>query len=128
MDWVVTKIKWIMLVSGVLTCSMLFTAIVPQMVLSSMFGETLEGAVADIVVRNWGALIGIVGVMLIYGAYHSPNRSMVLVVASVSKVIFISLVLMHGSQFLSHQAGGAVVGDALMVVLFVIYLMRARSK
>ena len=128
MNWIVTKIKWIMLVSGLLTCSMLFTAIAPQLVLSSMFGMTLEGAVAEIVVRNWGALIGLVGAMLIYGAYHSPTRSLVLVVASVSKLIFISLVLLYGKQYLGHQAGVAVVGDLLMVVLFVIYLASTRGK
>ena len=57
MNWIVAKIKWIMLVSGVLTCTMIFAAIAPQAALRSTFGATLEGPLAEIVVRNWGALI-----------------------------------------------------------------------
>jgi len=36
--------------------------------LRSNFGVALEGPVSEIVVRNWGALIGLVGAMLIYVA------------------------------------------------------------
>jgi len=61
MKWIVARIKWIMLVSGALTCTMLYAAIAPQAALRATFGETLEGPPAEIVVRNWGALIGLVG-------------------------------------------------------------------
>jgi len=81
-NWIVVKMKWIMLVCGVLTCSMIFAAVAPQSALLSMFGVTMEGPVAEIVVRNWGALIAIVGAMLIYGAYDLPSRPMALVVAT----------------------------------------------
>ena len=45
------------------------------------FGETIDGPLAKIVVRNWGALIGLVGLMLIYGAFSEANRRMALIVA-----------------------------------------------
>lgn len=125
MNWIVAKMKWIMLVCGLLTCSMIFAAIAPQSALHSMFGTTLEGAVAEIVVRNWGALIAIVGAMLIYGAYHLPSRPLVLTVASVSKLIFISLALLYGRQYLDQQVGVAIVTDFVMVLLFVAYLLRS---
>ncbi|HKQ19202.1 MAG TPA: hypothetical protein VJW75_05585 [Candidatus Eisenbacteria bacterium] len=47
--------KWIMFVSGVLTFTMVQAAFAPQSALRSAFGESLEGAAAEIVVRNWGA-------------------------------------------------------------------------
>jgi hypothetical protein len=50
---IVANIKWIMLVSGVLTCTMLYAAIAPQAALRGNFGETLEGPLAEVVVRNW---------------------------------------------------------------------------
>jgi len=50
-------------VSGVLTCTMVYAAIAPQEALRSTFGETLDGPVADIVIRNWGVLITLVGAM-----------------------------------------------------------------
>jgi len=98
MNWLMTKMKWVMLVSGVLTCTMVYAAVASQASLRSTFGESLEGPLAEIVVRNWGALIALVGAMLIYGAFHSPVRPLVLTVAGLSKVIFIGLVLTHGSQ------------------------------
>lgn len=52
----------------------------------SNFGDTLEGSVSEIVVRNWGALIGLVGAMLIYGAYHPATRPLVLAVAGISEL------------------------------------------
>ena len=55
MNIVVDKIKWIMLVSGVLTCTMIYAAIAPQAALRGTFGEALEGPVAEIVVRNWAS-------------------------------------------------------------------------
>ena len=104
MNWIVTKIKWIMLVSGVLTCTMIYAFIAPQAALQANFGASIDGPLVQIVVRNWGALIALVGAMLIYGAYAPVHRRLILTVASVSKAIFISLILIHGSQFLSVAA------------------------
>lgn len=46
-------------IERVLTCTMLYAAIAPQAALRSTFGESLDGPVAEIVVRNWGALIAV---------------------------------------------------------------------
>ena len=125
--WVVHNMRWIMLVSGVLTASMVQAAIAPDSALQSNFGETVSGSLAHLVVRNWGALIGLVGGMLIYGAFNPIHRSLVLIVAGVSKVVFIGLVLSEGTRYLSHQVGVAVTVDSVMVVLFAWYLVGARS-
>lgn len=127
-SWIVLKMKWIMLVSGALTSTMLYAAIAPQAALRSTFGETLDGAVAEIVVRNWGALIALVGAMLIYGAYDPPGRHLILTVAGFSKLIFIGLVLAQGRQYLGHQAGVAVAIDLVMVALFICYLVGVRRS
>ena len=126
MTFIVDKIKWIMLVSGALTCTMIYAAIAPQAALRSTFGETLEGPLAAIVTRNWGILITLIGAMLIYGAYHAPVRRLVLAVAALSKLAFIALVLAQGSRYLGQQAGIAIAVDALWVVLFAAYLMATR--
>jgi hypothetical protein len=128
MSWIVAKIKWIMLVSGALTCTMFYAAIAPQAALRSTFGESLEGPVAEIVVRNWGALITLVGAMLIYGAYDPPGRPLVLTIAGISKLIFIGLVLVHGRDFLGHQVGLAILVDLAVVALFIAYLISLRRN
>jgi hypothetical protein len=126
MNWVVAKFKWIMLVSGVLTCTMLYAAIAPQAPLRSTFGDTLEGPIAEIIVRNWGALIALVGAMLIYGAFNPTARPLILIVAALSKLTFVGLVLTYGTHYLGYQAGLAIVVDLVMVTLFVSYLFSVR--
>ena len=128
MAWLASQLKWIMLVSGVLTCTMLYAAFAPEAALTATFGERIEGPVADIIVRNWGALIGLVGMMLIYGAFAPPARRLVLTVAGASKLAFIVLVLSHGTQFLAFQAGIAVVVDAVSVLVFGACLASTRAS
>ena len=125
--WMVRNIRWIMLVSGGLTATMVQAAITPDAALQSNFGETVSGPLAHLVVRNWGALIALVGGMLIYGAFNPPHRALVLIVAGTSKVVFIALVLSEGARYLNQQVGVAVAIDLVMVALFGWYLVAARS-
>ena len=120
------NIKWIMLVSGALTCTMIYAAIAPAAALRGTFGETLEGPLAEVVVRNWGVLITLIGAMLIYGAFHAAVCPLVLAIAGVSKLVFIVLVLAQGGRYLGQQAGIAIVVDAVWVVLFALYFAAAR--
>jgi hypothetical protein len=128
MGVVVQNIKWIMLVTGLLTCSMFLALVSPQTSLQNVFGAGLDGPVANIIVRNWGALIGIGGLALIYGAFNPPARGVALAVNAASKAVYITLVLTTGRQFLGYQAGVAVVADAIMVVIFVAYLVSAGNS
>jgi len=127
LSFVASQIKWIMLVSGALTCTMAYAAIAPQAALQSTFGETLGGPLAEIIVRNWGVLITLIGGMLIYGAFNPAVRTLALTVAGISKLAFIALVLAHGGRYLGHQAGIAIAVDLVWVVLFGWYLACART-
>ena len=127
MNWVVRNIKWIMLVSGVITCTMLYAAIAPSAALQLMFGDSLEGPLANIIVRNWAVLVTIVGAMLVYGAFRPSSRRLVLTAASVSKVVYIGLFLTTGTQYLA-KAGIAIAFDTVVVVVFCIYLLAVRRE
>jgi hypothetical protein len=125
-----SAMKWILLIAGVLTFTMVYAAVAPDAALQSTFGGSLDGPVADVVVRNWGALIALIGAMLIYAAFRPQVRPLVVAVAGLSKLVFIGLVLAHGQRFLGHQAGVAVVVDLVMVGVFAAYLVgtqRARA-
>ena len=128
MTSIVRYITPLMLVSGLLTTSMLYAAIAPAAALQSTFGESLSGPLAEVVVRNWGVLIALVGLMLVHGAFHTATRRMALAAASLSKVAFIWLVLSNGWRFLGHGAGTAVVIDTAMVIAFVSYLVATRHR
>ena len=106
---------------------MVYAAIAPDAAMAATFGESLNGPLAHLVVRNWGALIALVGLMLIYGAFNPPTRPLVLTVAAVSKAIFIALVLSQGGRYLGGQAGIAVAVDAVMVVVFGLHLLAVRG-
>jgi hypothetical protein len=114
-----------MVLSGVLTATMVQALILPDAALESTFGETVTGPLAHLIVRNWGALIALVGVMLIYGAFNPLERRLVLLVAGSSKIVFIALVLSEGARYLTQQAGVAIAVDSAMVGLFAWYLVAA---
>lgn len=121
MPWIVDHIKGLMLLAGALTSTMLLAAIAPHMALQATFGDTVQGPLAELVVRSWGALVALVGGMLVYGAYHPAQRPLVLVVAGVSKLVFVGLILAQGSRYLG-SAGLTVVVDGLFVAVFAAYL------
>lgn len=122
------SIKWVMLVSGALTCTMFYAAVAPEASLRSNFGQSIDGPVAQIVVRSWGILVGLMGLLLIYGAFNEQARRVALVVAGTSKVAFIALVLSIGQQFLQFQVGVAVVIETIMVTLFAWHLMSTKPR
>lgn len=124
MNWVVSGMKWIMLASGLLTATMLQAAFAPEDALQSLFGSSLSGPAAEIVVRNWGALIGLIGGMLVYGAFNPGARPLVLTVAGLSKLTFIGLILVFGADLIGRKAEIAICVDLVMVALFVVYLAK----
>jgi uncharacterized protein YacL len=127
MHWIEAQIKWIMLVFGALTCTMIFAAIAPQAALNSTFGASIQmQPLTEILVRNWGALIALIGAMLIYGAFHVESRQMILTVSSISKLVFIALVLTYGRPYLG-QAGIAIGIDLIAVAFFLVYLLATRQ-
>ena len=114
--------KGIMLVAGVLTFTAIFAAIAPENATRKSFGVDLDGPVAEIMVRNWGVLVALLGAMLIYGAFNPAVRPLVLTVAVVSKTIFIALLLTRGRAYLGHDIGTAVIVDGIEVILLTIIL------
>ncbi len=126
MNWIVKPIKVIMLIAGILTATMFYDAIAPDAALRSAFGQGLDGPLAELIVRNWGVLVGLVGLMLIYGAFVPPARRLVLSVAALSKAAFVTLLLTVGHAYLGQRIGLALWVDGLEVLLFLTYLLSTR--
>jgi hypothetical protein len=120
-------IPWIMSIAGVLTLTMLYAAISPEAASQQMFGETPSGAFVSIVVPNWGVLIGLMGALLLYGAFHPAARAPALVIAGTSKIAFIALVLQQGERYLAGLQT-AVIVDSVFVVLFALCLIVGRGS
>ena len=122
MRWIVQNIDWVLIVSGVLTCSMLSMALAPRFAMRATFGEVAEGPVADLIARSWGAMIFASGLMLIYAAWHEEVRLPILLYSIVGKLGFISLVLAE-PRFHRPNALIAALGDLVIVALLSWYLL-----
>ena len=123
-----SRTKPIMLITGLLTCTMIYALFFPDGALKSMFGESLGGtALAQIVVRSWGALITLIGAMLIYGAFRPQVRPMVLAIAGLSKLIFVGLLLLVGSPYVPKTLT-PILADSIAIVLLAFCLPNARRE
>ena len=124
MDLIISQFKWIMVVGGLLTLTMLQAAVAPRAAFRMMFGDEPDGPLALLLARNWGVLIGLTGAMLVWGAFHTEVRPLVLTVAGLSKLTFIGLVLSHPPY--RRKTIVPVIIDGTLVVLFAVYLLAAR--
>lgn len=115
-----------MLVSGALTCTMALAIVAPQLALELTFGESISGPIAEMIVRNWGALVSLLGAILIYAAYHPVHRRLVLTVVTISKLAFVVLVISFGSQYLG-KAALALIVDCALVSVYLIYLVKTND-
>lgn len=127
MNFVLGNFKWLMLVSGVLTASMFYGLFAPQAALESMFGVSFTGQLESIVIRSWSALVGLMGVILIYGALNEKHRAFCAAIAATSKAIFVTLVLVYGQAFLG-KAAAAIIMDLLVISATLIFLLALRIK
>jgi len=126
MSFITRHIKWLMLLSGLLTCTMIYAVFAPQAALESTFGASFHSPLADIVVRSWGILITLVGGMLIYAAFNPPSRKLVAAVAATSKSSYATLVLIFGQQYL--RTAGWVIGfDSIVAIALFIYLFSTKQ-
>ncbi len=125
MSLIVENMQWIMLVAGLLTLTMLQGVFAPRAAMQAFFGESIESPSAELVVRNWAALVAGGGAMLIYAAFNPEWRPLVLIFTGAGKLVFIALVLAHGGKYLKRQAGVAVMLDSVMVALFAAYLLNS---
>lgn len=124
----VDNMQWVLLVCGLLTLSMLQAVFAPRATMRAYFGEAPDSKAADLLMRNWGMLVAAGGVLLIYAAFMPEARPIALVFTGLTKLAFISLVLMACGAFLKKQAGLAVVIDGVMVVLFAAYLFATQAS
>lgn len=119
-------IKPFMIIAGLFTIGMIFAVINPDAALKMFFGgETLNGDLANVIVRNWGFLITGLGILLIYGAYNPEYRSLILIIASTSKTFFIVSFISYGYL---EEAALAIITDSIIVLFSVFYLLNLRNS
>jgi hypothetical protein len=120
--WIGNHIAWILIVSGVLTCSMISLSLAPRAMSRFIFGEEPASATALLIARSWGAMVAASGLMLIYAAHHAEARLPIMLYSIAGKLGFTVLVFVGGGRYLRRPAFGAAVIDLAIVLLFAWYL------
>ncbi len=102
--------------AGVLTLLVAVGVLAPDQIQRSMFGAETSDAIAIFLTRAWSGLIGIMGLLLIFGARSEALRTFCLNIAAGSKAMFIAIMLFYGQAFLA-SAGIALLIDACVVLV-----------
>ena len=117
-----TQIDLILVLTGLATASALVLFLSPVTMMRMLFGQAPSDALSILIVRHWGLLVGLVGTLLIYAAYHSEIRVPTLIVAIVEKAAFalgVFLSPLHRRLTVFVMA----LADAGMAAVYVIYLI-----
>jgi hypothetical protein len=116
-----TNIEAILCLTGLLTAVIVVQFVAPRWVVRHTFGELPSDAISTTLARHWGLLLFCVGALLIYSAFHPQLRKPAVVLASVEKVGFVACVF---STSLRRRPMASIMaaGDAVMVIVFVLYL------
>lgn len=110
-------VKWGLVIFGSVTLIMMGAVIAPSAVLEATFGTTVSDPLALMIVRSWGALIGLMGALLITAAWHPGQRFGSVLVVMVSKIVFLGLLVLYGQMYLRAAAGTIVIDMAAIVFL-----------
>ena len=97
--WIVRNMRWIMLVSGFLTATMVQAAVTPERSPPIKLRGDRRRSSRPPCRPQLGALIALVGGMLIYGAFTCCTGPLVLVVGGASQIMFVALVLSQGARY-----------------------------
>lgn len=118
----------ILVVTGVLTAVGAVGFAFPRPFFAMLLGMTTDDATTTVIGRHWGLLIGLIGALLIYAAYHTEARIPIMTVAAVEKLALAALVI--ASPLRRRRLTTAIVGaDVVMAILFVIILAQyGRSR
>ena len=117
-----THIKIILIVTGATTAMALALFIAPTSATRIIFGVAPAQTIGIALVRHWGLLVSLVGVLLIYAAFHPEIREPVTVMAAVEKIAFGFGIF--GTRLRRYPiAAGIAAADTLIPIVYVLSLL-----
>jgi hypothetical protein len=120
-----TNISAILVITGALTALAGVGLVVPRQLLDVFLAEKTNDATVILIARHWSLLVALVGGLLIYAAYHPETRVPIMIVAIVEKLALGILVV--ASPLRKRIITMSVVcADAIMALLYVLYLTQQR--
>jgi hypothetical protein len=115
------QIELILWITGLATAGALVLFLAPGTMTKLLFGQAPADALSLLITRHWGLLVGLVGALLIYAAYHAEIRVPTLIVAVGEKAAFVLGVF--NSPFRRRPTVLVMaLADAGMAAVYVLYL------
>ena len=118
------QIELILVLTGRATASARVLVLSPVTMMRMLFGQAPSDALSILIVRHWGLLVGLVGTLLIYAAYHAEIRVPMLIVAIVEKAAF-ALGVFFSPFHRRPTVFVMALADAGMAAVYLIYLIYA---
>ncbi len=84
---IAAQIELILLITGWATAGALIVFLAPVTMMKALFGQAPINAPSLLIVRHWGLLVCLVGVLLVYAAHHPEVRGPALIVAITEKTV-----------------------------------------
>ncbi len=118
-----TYLAPVLLITGIITLLAGVGLLMPRKTLAMLFGIDTPDAATLLLARHWSLLIGLVGGLLIYAAYHPEIRAPVMVAGAIEKLILGALVI--ASPLRKRPPTLVAVGaDTIMALLYIFFLIR----
>jgi hypothetical protein len=118
-----SSMKWILVVSGILTAGAgLAALLLPQTTLRLVFEADNTGSLTEFFARHWGALLFVVCSLTIYAAFFPDTRGPILTAAIFEKIVIVGLIFFSGLERTSMMTAIAIM-DGSLAVLFTAYLL-----
>jgi hypothetical protein len=111
----------ILVVTGVLTAAAVVGFVFPRPFLAVLVGMSTDDARTIVIGRHWGLLIGLIGGLLIYAAYHAEARIPIMCVAIIEKLALAAIAI--ASPLRRRPLTMTIVGaDVVMALFFLVFL------
>jgi hypothetical protein len=101
----------------------LVQAVAPRFGMKTLFGEEVTASPALLIIRSWGAMIFVSGLLLMYAAYHADQRLPILFYSITVKVGVAGLVFASGAPYRTRQIFKIAAADFVMALLLLWYLI-----
>src|SRR5262249_59468071 len=112
----------ILIVTGALTAVALLQFIAPVPMLRMIYGDAPTDEISLALARHWGLLIFLIGVLLIYAAFHPAVRNPATLLAALEKIAL--GVGVFGTSLRKHPVAALIAaGDSLIALVYVLYLV-----
>jgi hypothetical protein len=118
----VTEVGYVLVVTGALTAGASIAFIAPHIVLKLLFGVSNPDLATTTIARHWGLLVGLIGALLIYAAFHPEVRAPIMIAATIEKLAIALLVFATPLRKIP-AATIVVSADTVMALLYIIMLI-----